>query len=218
MKSYHLDECSIDLDALQERVRSTDLIPSQKPVLDGMAEKARSISKTGVTSLAQLRNALKTEQSLTLLSKNSGVDASYLQLLRRVINGFFPKPRALKDMDWLEAGTVDNLSKTGIKNTRQLFDAVPGGAAELARRTGVGQKDAQELLSISDLCRIQWVSPTFARVLVAAGFKNANAVAGANPEALFHAITKANRDARFYKGAVGFRDIKRLVATARYVP
>lgn len=37
-------------------------------------------------------------------------------------------------------------------------------------------------------------------------------------EALFQAVTKANRDAKFYKGAVGLRDIKRLVAAARYVP
>lgn len=218
MKSYYLEEHAIDLDALQERLRSTDLIPSQKPLLDGMADKAGSISRTGVTSLAELRSALKTEQSLNLLSKNSGVDANYLQLLRRVINGFFPKPRPLKNIDWLEADTVNNLNKAGMKNTRQLFDAASGGVAELTKQTGIGQKAAQELLSISDLCRIQWVSPTFARVLVAAGFKNAAAVAGANPEALFQAITKANRDAKFYKGAVGLRDIKRLVAAARYVP
>lgn len=37
-------------------------------------------------------------------------------------------------------------------------------------------------------------------------------------EALFQAVTKANRDAKFYKGAVGLRDIKRLVAAASYVP
>ncbi|CAN0598930.1 unnamed protein product, partial [Laminaria digitata] len=108
MKSYYLDEHAIDLDALLARFRSTDLIPSQKPLLDGMAEKAKSISKTGVTSLAELRSALKTDQSLTLLSRKSGIDASYLQLLRRAINGFFPKPRPLKDIDWLEADTINN--------------------------------------------------------------------------------------------------------------
>lgn len=183
-----------------------------------MAEKAKSISKTGVTSLAELRSALKTDQSLTLLSRKSGIDASYLQLLRRAINGFFPKPRPLKHIDWLEADTINNLNKAGIKNTRQLFDAATDGSVELIRQTGIGQKDAQELVSISDLSRIQWVSPTFARVLVAAGFKNAAAVAGANPETLFQAITKANRNEKFYKGAVGLRDIKRLVTAASYVP
>ncbi len=218
MMRYYLDEHSTDLDALQERLRSTDLIPSQEPLLEGMAENTTSISNAGVASLADLRSALKTEKSLTLLSKNSGVDASYLRLLRRVINGFFPKPRPLKDIDWLEAGAVNNLNKAGIKNTRQLFDAASDGASELAKRTGIGQKDAQEFLAVSDLCRIQWVSPTFARVLVAAGATNAAAVAGANPEALFNAIKKANEDAKFYKGTVGLRDIKRLVAAARYVP
>jgi hypothetical protein len=85
MASYQVDETSIDLDALQDRLQSTDLIPSQRPLLDGLAEKLASIRKVGVTSLADLRSAVKTEKSLTLLSEGSGVDASYLWLLKRAI-------------------------------------------------------------------------------------------------------------------------------------
>ena len=78
--------------------------------------------------------------------------------------------------------------------------------------------DLLEFMVISDLCRIQWVSPTFARVLVASGITSAAAVAKADPEALFHAISKANEDAKFYKGKIGLRDVRRLVAAATYVP
>jgi hypothetical protein len=82
----------------------------------------------------------------------------------------------------------------------------------------MNQEDARELLSISDLCRIQWVSSSFARALVAAGAADAAAVAAANPETLFEVIKKANRNAKYYKGTVGLRDVKRLVVAARYVP
>ncbi len=49
---YYLDEQTIDMAALQKRLRRTDLIPSQEPLLDGMAENAAAISKAGVVSLA----------------------------------------------------------------------------------------------------------------------------------------------------------------------
>lgn len=218
MKSYYIDDSLIGLDALQDRLQSTDLIPSQKLLLDGLGQKLASIRKAGVTSLADLNIALKTENSLNSLSGNSGVDASYLRLLKRAINGFTPKPRSLKEMDWLETAVVKNLQKAGIKNTRQLFEAAVGGAAEFAANTQISLKDARELLSISDLCRIQWVSPNFARALVVVGVADAAAVAAANPDALFEAIKKANHNAEFYNGTVGLRDVKRLVAAASYVP
>lgn len=218
MMSYYIDGHATDLDTLQERLQSTDLIPNQEPLLDGIVEKMASIKKAGVSSLADLRSALKTEESLTSLAGNSGVDASYLKLLRRVINGFFPKPRSLKDIDWLESDAINSLNKAGVKNTQHFFDAASAGLARLAKRIGIDQEDAQELQAISDLCRIQWVSPTFARVIVAAGVTNAAAFADAKPEELFARITKANGNAIFYKGKVGLRDIRRLVAAAAHVP
>lgn len=88
----------------------------------------------------------------------------------------------------------------------------------MARKAGLDVKDIAECLALSDLSRIQWVSPAFARVLIAAGYPSAKKVAGANPEVLSRAVTEANEGAGFYKGKVGLRDIKRLVASARYVP
>jgi hypothetical protein len=218
MRSYHIDEQATDLEALQDRLQSTDLIPSQRPLLDGLAEKSTSIRKSGVASLADLRRALKTEQSLTSFSEISGVDVSYLRLLKRAINGFTPKSRPLKAFDWLDAEIVKKLNDAGIRNTRHIFEATGGVAAELARSAGISRQVALDLLSISDLCRIQWVSPSFARALVEVGAATAADVAAANPEALFEALKTANCNARFYKGTVGLRDIKRLVTAARYVP
>ena len=74
MKSYQSDEHLIGLDALQARLESTDLIPSQKSLLDGLPEKLTSIRKAGVSSLADLRSSLKTEETLTIISESSGVD------------------------------------------------------------------------------------------------------------------------------------------------
>ncbi|WP_179953883.1 DUF4332 domain-containing protein [Denitrobaculum tricleocarpae] len=216
--SYHIDDQSLGLKWLEERLRNTDLIPSQKPLLDGVSKKMHALAEAGVQSLGDLRTALKTEKSLTSLSRRSAVEADYLQSLRRAVNGFFPKPRAFKDMDWLDEKTVASLDKLGLKNTQQLFEAASSGEAGLDKETDFDRNQLKNFMSISDLCRIQWVSPNFARVLAAAGFKTADAVAHADPETLFHAIARANEGARFYKGKVGLRDVQRLVAAAAYVP
>ncbi len=215
---YDIDENAIDLDALQQRLENTDLIPSQEPLRDKLDEKLTAIGKARIKSMGDLRNALKTDKSLALLAKESGVDVTYLQLLKRTVNGFLPKPRPLKTFDWIGRDTINKLREQGIKNTRQLFIAASEDTGAFAKRTGISQVDAAALFAVSDLCRIQWVSPPFARALVAAGATNPAAVARADPKALSKSVEKANQDATFFKVKVGLRDIKRLVAAARYVP
>jgi hypothetical protein len=215
---YHMDDRSLDLGALQRRLEDTDLIPSQLPLRDGLSAKMTLLNAAGISSMADLRTALKTSKSLTTLSQRSGIDPEYLKLLKRTIGGFFPKPRSLGEVDWLGSDTVNRLRDAGIKNTQQLFEASTADAAGLAAQTGADPNDLQELAAISDLCRIQWVSPSFARVLTAAGFESPAAIARADPEGLFEALVKANEGAKFHKGKVGLRDIRRLVAAAAYVP
>lgn len=215
---YHMDDESMDLGDLQKRLEDTDLIPSQLPLLEGLDEKMSAFKAAGVHSVANLRAALKTSKSLASLSQRSGVDPDYLKLLNRTIGGFFPKPRSLGEVNWLGGDTIARLQDAGINNTQQLFDAYAAGGIDLANQTGANPDDVRELARISDLCRIQWVSPSFARVLIAAGVTSSVAVAKADPKDLFEALVKANEGAKFYKGKVGLRDVRRLVAAVAYVP
>lgn len=120
--------------------------------------------------------------------------------------------------DWLDASLLAKLANVGIENTEQLHLAASSGRGLLAKKIGVRVDDLAEALALADLSRVQWVSPTFARVLVAAGFDSAAKVASADAEDLCKAVAKANENSKYYKGKVGLRDIKRLVAAASYVP
>lgn len=218
MTSYYLNDSSTDLTALQKRLETSDLIPSQEPLLDGLDTKLAALRAAGIDSLADLRATLKSQKALTALSTASGVGPDYLRLLKRTVGGFFPKPRSLDEFDWLGSGIVSRLKKAGLTNTRKLFEAASNGAGALAKEIGADVDKLTELVTISDLCRIQWVSPKYARALLAAGHTSAAAVAEADPETLCDAIAKANKGARFYNGTVGLRDVSRLVAAAAYVP
>jgi hypothetical protein len=194
------------------------LIPSHQLLLDGLTKKMGTLKKAGVKSVAELRTRLKSKKSLASLADGAGINPDYLVLLRRVVEGFFPKPQPLKVFDWLDKDTVVKLEQAGVKNTLQLYEAASSGINALAKKAGLKSKDLSELMALSDLSRVQWVSPTFARTLVAAGFTGAAEVSKVNPEALYEAVMRANENARFYKGKVGLRDIKRLINAAKYVP
>jgi len=215
---YFIDEGSTSLDEVQARLETTDLIPSLQPLLDGLEEKLSALKKTGMKSVGDLKIRMRNKKSLASLAGDAGIDSGYLVLLRRAILGFFPKPQPLSAFDWLDMNTVIKLNRTGVKDTRQLYEAVSSGAGRLAGSAGLQESDLLEFAALSDLSRIQWVSPVFARALMAAGFKSAASVAAADPEALYEAIIRANDKARFYKGKVGLRDIKRLIAAAAFVP
>ncbi len=76
-----------------------------------------------------------------------------------------------------------------------------------------------ELERLSDLSRVQWVSPLFASLLSDAGFGSVARVAAAKPDALYAKVDAAN-DARGrpYKGKVGQRDMGRLIYLASLLP
>ena len=215
---YYINDRSTSLDDLRTRLEATDLIPSHRPLLDGAAKKLGALKKVEVKTVADLRARLKSKKSLASLADDSGIDEDYLVLLRRAVEGFFPKPQPLKEFDWVEGEIIVKLEQSGVKNTRQLYEVASSDPNSFAESAGLGSGDLLGITALADLSRVQWVSPTFARTLVAAGFTSARAVHQANPETLYEAVLQANKKDCYYKGKVGLRDIKRLIVAAGYVP
>ncbi len=89
--------------------------------------------------------------------------------------------------------------------------------SELAKSSGVGTATLETLARLADLMRVQWVSPTFARMLSASGYDSAARVAAANANDLCAALANINAGDRFFKGKIGLRDSKRLVQAASFV-
>ena len=218
--AYHIDAEKVSLDDLRKRIEETDLVPSRVPLLDGIETILEALEQQGITTLASLRNELKNSKRLETVSNVTGIDAQYLVLLRREIGGYFPKPLALKAFDWLPKGEIAKLEQHGIRNTAALYKAASSAKSrtELAKSTDVDDIILETLVRLADLTRVQWVSLTVARMLVEAGYDSASKVAVADSEELCAALMRVNEGARFFKGKIGLRDIKRLVRAASYVP
>jgi predicted flap endonuclease-1-like 5' DNA nuclease len=217
--AYHIDAENIGLDDLQRRIEETDLVPSRASLLDGLKMKLQALEQQGITTLASLRNELKNAKRREAVSNMTGIDVQYLILLRREIEGYFPKPPALKAFDWLPKEEIAKLEENGMRNIAALYQAAVsvGRGTELTESTGVDAAVLEALVRLADLTRIQWVSPTAARMLVEAGYDSAAKVAAADSEDLYKALVRVNEGDRFFKGKIGLRDVKRLVQAAGYV-
>lgn len=218
--AYHINAENVSLDDLRKRIEETDLVPSRTLLLDGITSKMKLIEQQGVTTLDSLRKELKNSRCLEAMSNKTGIDTQYLIILRREIESYFPKPFALKAYDWLPEGAISKLEEKGIHNTAALHKAASHVESrnELAKSTGVDVVILETLVRLADLARVQWVSPTVARMLMEAGYDSASMVAAANADDLCEAFVHINKGDRFFRGKIGLRDIKRLVRAANYVP
>lgn len=218
--SYHINAEKVSLNELRNRIEETDLVPSRSSLLDGIDTKAKVLEQQGITTLAGLRKELNNAKRLDALSKATGIDKQYLILLRREVEGYFPKPPSLKAFDWLPEGEIAKLEEKGIRHAAALYEAACNleSRTALAKSTGVNVAILEALVRLADLTRVQWVSPMAARMLEEAGYDGASKVASANPEEMCEALFRVNEGGRFFKGKIGLRDIKRLVRAASFVP
>lgn len=218
--TYHINAENVSLADLRKRIEETDLVPSRAWLLDEIKIKFNALEQQGIATLASLRQELKNPKRLETVANATGIDAQYLVLLRREIESYFPKPIALKAFDWLPEEEIARLAENGLRDTAALHKAASSARSrdELAKAAGVDAAILETLARLADLTRVQWTSPTTARMLVEAGYDSAVKVATADAEDLYQALVYVNAGDKFFKGKIGLRDIKRLVRAASFVP
>lgn len=216
---YYIDAERVSLDDLRTRIQETDLVPSRRSLLEEIDGTFLRLKSHGFTTLADLRKSLKNPKNIPALSGETGIDAAYLTLLRREVEGYFPKPYPAGAFDWFQKTDLEKLEGLGLKNTVLLYEtlASSGKREEVAVALGVDADVIDALYVLAGLTRVQWVSPIAARMLVSAGYKDPEAVSGADPERLCSDLNRVNREQGYFKGTIGLRDVRRLVKAASYV-
>lgn len=218
--SYYIDLNNISLDEYSKILKSADLLPSRKMLLENVDRNLESIKKQGVKNLADLLSALKNKNKLQAFAEQSGVPEDYLAVLNREIKGYLPKPNKLKDFPGLNKEMILKLEEIGITNTLKLYDKVltPQKRKELAQALGIPKSEILQLTKLTDLSRIKWVNHTFANVLYLAGFDMLEKVASADYHNLYEKVKKLNEQQHLYKGHIGLNDMKRCIEAAKDVP
>ena len=217
--SFHIDTTQILFDELVRRIKATDLVPSRMLLLDDIDQKMKVLKMHGVTTVSDLRQQIKNAKQIDIVSNKTGIDARYLNLLRREVESYFAKPIKLKAFSWIAEAELSKLANGKIDNTAKLLDAAKNNfkQQELLDATGIKKKTLDELLKLSALTRIQWVNHNMARMLVLSGYDSLEKIIGANPETLCENLNVISKTYNFYQESIGLRDIKRLITAAKYL-
>lgn len=119
----------------------------------------------------------------------------------------------------LITGYAAQLETLGLKTSKDFWLAahLRKDRAELALKLGIDEDFLVPLVCLCDLCRLQWVSILFARLLLQGGYHSVGAIANTEKGVLVRRVAQANRDDALFNGKIGERDMGRLISIAAYL-
>lgn len=214
---YYINLELISIDEYKKILKTADLLPSWKILEKDIDKNLDIIKKHNIRNLNELLVALKNKNKLQEFAKQSGLPENYLAVLRRVVNGYQPKPNRIKDFTCIDENVVLKLETLGIKNTLKLYEKVQTSEKrnELSKEISVNKNEIMKLTKLTDLSRIRWVNHTFAYVLLEAGYDTAEKVANADYNELYETVKQLNKEREIYNAHIGAHDMKLCVESAQ---
>ena len=164
---YTIDLSRISLEKFRSSLERRPLVPSRRLLKEKAGERFDRLQRTGIQTMAELVSSLASKNKLETVARETGIDSQYLILLKREAGSYKAAPVRLDAFPGISTADCDGLTRLGITNTKQLFNAVAAGQprSALAARAGLAESRLDELVSLSDLCRLYGVGPAFARLL-----------------------------------------------------
>ncbi|MBI9014357.1 MAG: DUF4332 domain-containing protein [Clostridiales bacterium] len=212
--SYYRDLKQISIEDFKEILIDMDMIPSWMILKENINEQMDAIIDQGVSNLDELIISLKTKKKVEHFSEKSGMALDYLIVLRRMINGYLPKPNKFSDSTLFNEEVLNKLPYT---TTKSLYDWIitPEQRENLSLETGILLDDILLLSKYSDVSRIRWVNHTFATVLLLTGYDSVEIIAASDYHTMYDTIKSWNEREKFYKAVISQKDMKRLVLLAK---
>ena len=130
--------------------------------------------------------------------------------MRREVNSYHPKPIKLRDFPGMDPDAISQLEQAGIQHTLQLFPKVlsPHQRRACAFEHQIGEDTILELTKLTDVARLKWVGPKFARLLVESDYDTVEKIAQSDYVELFEELMRVNDRNKIYRGALGMDDLK----------
>jgi hypothetical protein len=216
---YYIDLSKISLDDLKNKIKSSDLLPSQLILKQGIDEKFKVLEEFDIKNMDELKGKLKNKRNIKELSKGTSIKTEYLTILRRYVNSFHPPPRKIRDFPALSHETVDKLIKAGINTTPQLYERTFKKELrdDLKTELEISDEEILFLTKLADVSRLKYVSPIYATLIVYSDYDTAQKIRNADYNNFYKQLVKINENKKLYKGRINLKDVKYLVNETDYV-
>lgn len=217
---YYIDLEKYPLNKFKDELNESELLPSRKILKEQIDTRFTILAKLGITNLHDLSNSLKTPKKTKEFAQKSGLPQDYLLILRREVNSYTPKPVNLDKFPGIDKDVITKLNNIGIKNTAHLFKMIKTEAdrKKLSAENSINSEIIMELTKLTDLSRIKWIGPIFARLFFDSGTDTAEKVSNADAKSLYKQLVEINAEKGYTRGKFIESDVELCIKVAKMVP
>jgi hypothetical protein len=217
---YHIDLEKYSLDEFKIELLESEIIPSRKILKEEINERFKILEDNGIGNLQELRDSLKNPKKAREFGVKSGLPEKYLLILLREVNSYTPNPVNLEKFPGVKKETINKLKSAGIKNTAHLFKIAktPEDREKLAAELEIHNAEILELTKLTDLTRIKWIGPVFARLFYDSSTDTARKVSDADAHHLYKQLVKINNAKGYTRAKFIESDVELAIKVSKMVP
>lgn len=217
---YYLDFQKYPLETWQGELEESELLPSRQILKEDLESRFKILEENGVSNLQELMDALKTPKKAGEFGQKTGLPEDYLLVLRREVMSMKPGPVNLHKFPGVDPDALKKLQDAGIKNTFHLFKRVktPPDRKKLSNELSIEVEEIRELTKLTDLSRVKWVGPVFARMFLDSGIDTVEKLSKAEATPFYEKLVEINQEKRYTKARFVENDLKLCIEFAKKVP
>jgi len=217
---YYINLEEYPLQKFKDELKKSELLPSRKILKDNIEENFKVLEDNGISNLQELIDSLKTAKKTKELAQKSVIPSEYLLILRREVNSYIPKPVSLEKFPGIKKDTISKLNTIGIKNTAHLFHMVKNAEdrKELSIQTGINENEIMDLTRLTDLSRVKWIGPVFARIFLESGTNSVEKLSKADYNDLYKKLLQINNEKGYTRAKFIENDVKLCIEVSKMVP
>lgn len=218
--NYYIDLEMYPLTRFKQELNKSELLPSRKILKEQIDNRFKILEQNGIGNLQDLVNSLKTPKKAREFADKSGLPQDYILILRREVNSYLPKPVHLEKFPGIEKDTLSKLNNIGIKNTAHLFKRIKNDndRNKLAAETEINPEEIVELTKLTDLSRVKWIGPVFARMFLDSGTDTVEKLSKADARTLYKKLIEINDKKRYTKSRFIESDVEICIKVSKMVP
>lgn len=217
---YYLDFQKYPLKTWQGELEESKLLPSRQILKENLTGRFKILEEKGVSNLQELMDALKTPKRAGEFAQKTGLPEDYILVIRREVMSLKPGPVNLSKFPGVNQDLIKKLEDAGIKNTLHLFKRVktPPDREDLADELSLGVEELLELTRLTDLSRVKWVGPVFARMFLDSGMDTVEKLSKAKATPFYEKLVKINQQNNYTKARFVESDLDLCIEFAKKVP
>lgn len=175
---YAIDMHKISLDEFTEILKSTNLLPGRRILLNDLDLVMDRFIQHGINNLSGLQTLLKKKSDYAEIASVFQVEETYLIVLNREVNSYLSKSLDLAKLMVFTVPEMEQLKSRHIINTKDFYQKLQTNASriEISEMTNISPEKIMKALQMADLLRVNGVGLVFAGLLLEMGICSVKAL------------------------------------------